>query len=190
VTEPRVLSDLSNVIVWLAPAPVVARVATSTAAVRAGRGRDWLARDVAVAGFLAERGADVVPPASEPPPGPHVEDGLCLTFWPFVEFDPDHPPSGREAGAALRRLHETLDGFEGELPPCSTLLDECARLIDRLEESGLGAGPDGPRTAPNGPRTAPDARRTAPDALRAALAGARAAIDRAALGVRPWRRPP
>jgi hypothetical protein len=48
VREPRVLSDGSNLLVRLAPAPVVARVATSTANVRAGGVRDWLARDVAL----------------------------------------------------------------------------------------------------------------------------------------------
>jgi hypothetical protein len=36
------------------PAPVVA-VATSTADTRAGGARDWLARDVALASFLASR---------------------------------------------------------------------------------------------------------------------------------------
>ena len=48
VRAPRVLSDRSNLLVHLAPAPVVARVATSTAAVRAGGARDWLGRDLAL----------------------------------------------------------------------------------------------------------------------------------------------
>src|SRR5215470_7312213 len=48
--DPRVLSGRGNLLVHLAPAPVVARVATLTAWTR----RDpfvWLAREVAVAGY-------------------------------------------------------------------------------------------------------------------------------------------
>ncbi|MGH2742492.1 MAG: phosphotransferase [Thermoleophilaceae bacterium] len=105
-------------------------------------------------------------PASELPPGPHVEDGLAITFWRFVEHDPEHPPSGREAGEALRRLHEALEDYPGELPPFVGLLDECARVIDRLEESGgLGAA--------------------RPEVLRGALERVRMAIDGAALPAQP-----
>ena len=52
--EPIVLADRSNVIVHLPPAPVVARVATTTALVRPDAGA-WLKREIAVAGFLAKR---------------------------------------------------------------------------------------------------------------------------------------
>jgi hypothetical protein len=146
VLEPRVLSDRSNVMVELAPAPVVARVATSTADVRAGGARDWLARDVALGRFLASAGAEVVPPASEPPAGPHTEDGLAVAFWEMVEHDASRPPSAREAGEALRRLHEALAGFPGELPPHSGLLDECEAVIERL--TSRAAAPGSPAAAP------------------------------------------
>lgn len=66
--EPIVLADRSNVIVHLSPAPVVARVATTTALVRPEAGA-WLEREITVAGFLAERGVAVVPPSDELPPG-------------------------------------------------------------------------------------------------------------------------
>jgi Ser/Thr protein kinase RdoA (MazF antagonist) len=166
VRTPRVLSDRSNLLVRLAPAPLVARVATSTAGARARGARDWLARDVAVARFLGERGAAVVPPASELPPGPHVEDGMALTFWRSVEHDPEHPPTPEETGAALRRLHEALEGFPGELPPFAMILDECAVVIERLEAAAALAGAD-------------------PEALRSALEHVRSAIARAAVPPRP-----
>jgi hypothetical protein len=173
VLEPRVLSDRSNLMVELAPAPVVARVATSTADVRAGGARDWLARDVALGRFLAAAGADVVPPASEPPAGPHTEDGLAVAFWEMVEHDASRPPSAREAGEALRRLHEALAGFPGELPPLSELLDECEAVIERL--ASRAAAPGSPAAAP--PATL--------DRIRAALADIRTAVARAGLPSRP-----
>jgi Phosphotransferase enzyme family len=132
VREPRVLSDRSNLIVGLAPAPVVARVATTTAAVRAGGARDWLARDVALGGHLAAAGADAVPPARRPPAGPHMEDGLAIAFWQFVEHDSSKPPSPREAGRALRGIHEALADFAGPLPPFAAVLDECEVVLERL----------------------------------------------------------
>jgi Ser/Thr protein kinase RdoA (MazF antagonist) len=134
--EPRVVRDLSNVLVALAPDPVVARIATSTAAARPDGARDWLAREVAVAGFLAGRGAAVVAPASELPPGPHTDDGFAITFWRLVEPDPERPASQAETAASLERLHAELEGFDGELPPLASVLDEAAGLIERL---GLGA---------------------------------------------------
>jgi hypothetical protein len=132
VREPIVLSDRSNLIVGLAPARVVARVATSTADVRPSGARDWLSRDVALATRLAAAGADVVRPASIPPPGPHMADGLAMTFWEVVEHDASRPPSPAEAGEALRRLHRALDDIRGGLPPFPALLDECDALIERL----------------------------------------------------------
>jgi hypothetical protein len=165
VLEPCVLSDRSNLIVELAPAPVVARVATSTADIRPGGARDWLARDVALASRLAAAGADVVPPADSPPAGPHTQDGLAMTFWRRVEHDASRPASPREAGEALRRLHDALSGFAGDLPPFSGLLDECGAVIDRLDQRTAAPGASSPQ-APA------DRIRSALDDVRSATAGA------------------
>ena len=88
--------------------------ATSTADVRPGGARDWLARDVALGRYLASAGAEVVPPASDPPAGPHIEDGLAVAFWEMVEHDGSRPPSVREAGEALRRLHALSAGADAD----------------------------------------------------------------------------
>lgn len=171
VREPQVLSDRSNVMIRLAPAPVVARVATSTADIRAGGAQDWLARDVALATYAGSAGADVVPPARELPAGPHTEDGLAIAFWELVEHDGSRPPSPREAGEALRRLHEALAGFPGELPPFAAMLDECEAVIERL----------GSPTARPGVTAPP----VSFDRIRSALEDIRSAIDAAALPARP-----
>jgi phosphotransferase family enzyme len=189
VREPRVPRDRSNLIVELAPAPVVARVATSTADVRADGARDWLARDVDVATYLAADGAEVVPPAAEPPAGPHTEDGLAIAFWQLVRHDGATPVSPAEAGEALRRLHEALAGFRGELPPLSSLLDESEAVIERL--ASRPAAPDS-AAASSGPGSAassgPGSAAASPvrlDRIGAALQGIRSEIAATGLQSRP-----
>jgi hypothetical protein len=63
-TEPTILRDRANLMVHLQPSPVVARIATKTALVRPATA-EFLARDLAVATFLASRCAPVVPPSRE-----------------------------------------------------------------------------------------------------------------------------
>jgi hypothetical protein len=69
-----VLKDGSNLLVHLAPAPVVLRVATFTALIR-GDGLPWLEREVSLVSYLADVGASVMPPSDLVPPGPHVVGG-------------------------------------------------------------------------------------------------------------------
>jgi hypothetical protein len=147
VTAPAVLADRSNLLVYLRPAPVVARVATTTALLRPDVHR-WFARELAVAAFLSERGVGVVPPSRELPPGPHEHDGLAVTFWQHVEPDPGRAPSAAEAGEALRQLHRALREFPAgpagsagpgetiELPLLISPLVEVPRLLDRIESAG------------------------------------------------------
>jgi hypothetical protein len=92
----------SNVLVHLKPAPVVARVMTGTAVVH-DDAEQWLAREVAVGAFLAERTDPVVPPSDILPPRPHEQDGLWMTQWKFVPHDEQAPPpEPRELGRSLR----------------------------------------------------------------------------------------
>lgn len=55
VDEPVVLHDLFSLRVHLRPAPVVARIPAHVARLHHGTG--WMAREIAVAGFLARDGA-------------------------------------------------------------------------------------------------------------------------------------
>ena len=99
----------------LAPAPVVARVATLTAAVRPYVATN-LATDLAMAGYLTEQGLPVVPPSRELPPGPHHEDGRTITFWTYVPHTPRHQWQPHEIGPLLADLHAAMRGFPGDLP--------------------------------------------------------------------------
>jgi hypothetical protein len=127
-----VLADSSNVLVHLAPAPVVARVATTTALIRP-EPREWLAREIDVADFLASRGAPVVPPSDELPPGPHERDGLFVTFWRFVDHHAGRAPEVTEVAGALADLHGVLREYPGELPLLDPALDEVDRGLAYLE---------------------------------------------------------
>jgi hypothetical protein len=105
VDEPRVLRDLTNVLVHLAPAPVVARVPVTFSRLR---GREWMEAELALVGALQGRGLPVAGPTREIAPGPYERDGFLVTFWDYVEIDPDSPLGAAAAGVSLRRIHDAL----------------------------------------------------------------------------------
>jgi len=128
--EPVVLWNGSNVLVHLAPAPVVARVATLTGLVRSDVDATF-AKDVAVAGWLAGQGAPVVPPSGEVPAGPHrSSDGRIITFWTYVPHDRGHVWRPAEVGPLLADLHAALRTYPGALPRTPPI--EVAAVVDVL----------------------------------------------------------
>lgn len=116
--------NLTNVLVQFAPAPVVARVPITLARLR---GADWFAEEMRLAQFLAARGAPIAPPAADVDPGPHEQDGFHVSFWRWVDHDPDRFDAAA-AGHALRDLHAALRDYVGALPTCDRL-DEVRRLL-------------------------------------------------------------
>lgn len=129
------LTGGSNVLVHLRPSPVVARVMTGTSMLHEDTER-WLAREVAVAVFLAQRTDEVVAASDLLPPGPHEQDGLWMTMWKFVPHAPQAPiPEAGELGRSLRDLHAALAGFEGDLAPVSEIRDWLGRLLAELRPS-------------------------------------------------------
>ncbi|MGK5112841.1 phosphotransferase family protein [Geodermatophilus sp. CPCC 205506] len=133
--DARVLQDGINVVVHLAPAPVVARVATLTRLLRPDVARH-LGREVAVAGALAAAGAPVVPPSDLLPPGPHEHEGTVLSFWAHVPVLPEAVTPAEVAGAL-----EELEGSLGELAPAGrpldTPLDDLAAFVERGASWGV-----------------------------------------------------
>jgi hypothetical protein len=115
VEEPVVLNDLFSLMVHLRPAPVVARVATLMPRLRAPIA-EWLALEIDVTTFLSDRGAPVVAPSRELPAGPHERDGFAISFWTYVQPDPDRTPTAADCSAMLPDLHDALRSYPGELP--------------------------------------------------------------------------
>ena len=127
-SDPVVLRDLTNLIVHLRPATVVARVQLTLGALR---GVAWARTEIAAAQSLATAGAPIAPPLSDVAPGPHDVDGVLVTFWHFVDHDPALADAAI-AGRSLRELHDAFAAYDGELPTCDRL-DEVRRLVDDPE---------------------------------------------------------
>jgi len=118
--EPVTLSDSNNVVVWLRPSPVVAKVGT-------GHHRR-LAVELSVAQHLVLCGAPVVPPSDLLPQEVHGAGGFEVTFWEYQR------PGGREPGehelaSALFELHQALLGYRGPLPSYRAELSAVARVL-------------------------------------------------------------
>lgn len=135
VHDPSVLHDGANVVVHLRPAPVVARVASTTAVVRHDP-TAFLARDVALARYAAANGGSVVPPSAELPAGPVVHRGRVLTCFEYVPTT-GRQPEPPELGRALAELHAVLAGFDGDLPYLGPVLGELRDVVTFL--GGYGA---------------------------------------------------
>ncbi|SDQ47433.1 phosphotransferase [Quadrisphaera sp. DSM 44207] len=131
--EAVLLHQGANAVVHLSPSPVVARVALMTARARP-RPAEALAREVLLAGWLAERGAAVVPPTQVVDAGPHEHDGWAMSLWPHLAVPADgsgHPFDAPEAvAAALAALHDALAGFGQELPGLEESVGDAARCLE------------------------------------------------------------
>jgi hypothetical protein len=118
--DPVVLKDGSNVVVHLAPAPVVVRVATLTARIR-GDPKPWLEREVALVTALAAAGAAVMRPSQLVPPGPHVVDGWQMTAWEYLDHEPGAAPDAGATLIALDELHRVMAALS-DPPPLPLLV--------------------------------------------------------------------
>ena len=115
VTEPTVLYEAFSTVVHLRPSPVVARVPMippanlqePEPAVRRQQ------REIDAMTWLAAQGVPVVQSAH---PVPVEQDGLCMTFWKYVEVDTAAEPDYVGATARVAELHAQLASYPGELP--------------------------------------------------------------------------
>jgi len=127
--EPVVLADGANIVVRLRPAPVVAKVAASTPAVRRDN-QHWLQRELDVSAFLTAEGAPVVPPSPELPATTHHDDGHVMSFWRYLPpADPRRRPDEETIGSMLRDLHAVLRRYPiATIPVLAPLQDIPAYL--------------------------------------------------------------
>jgi hypothetical protein len=125
--SPTVLAHAVNVVVWLAPCPVVARVVGEH-----GRRRgafEYASQELNLVSFLAALGAPVAPPSSELPPGPHEYEGFTVTFWEFIEHS-ESRLEPRRAAHSLHHIHDALVSYERPLPPYDLFEEVDALLAD------------------------------------------------------------
>ena len=120
--DPVVLADGANVIVWLSPSPVVAKVAASTAVIRPDVAGS-LQRELDVARYLAAAGVPVLAPASEVPAVVHRQGGRVMSFWRYGGRADGPPPGGDTIGSMLRDLHQVLRDYRAPLPALAPLDD-------------------------------------------------------------------
>jgi Ser/Thr protein kinase RdoA (MazF antagonist) len=130
VGEPRLLRDLTNVVVHLAPSPFVARVPLTFTRLR---GRAWVEREVALVAALAAAGGRVAAPSEGVDPGPHEEDGFLVTLWDYVDHDSDRELEAARAGVALRDIHDLLARADASGLPHFARLDEIEALVAALQ---------------------------------------------------------
>lgn len=140
VQDPVVLNDLFSVTVHLRPAPVVARVPTWITRLRTPT-EELLDREISVAAFLSGQGAPVVAPSAELPPGPHISQGLAMSFWTYLEPAPDRTPTAADCSAMLGDLHPVLRAYPGDLPPLVPSVVDLPRWLNLLD---AGTGPLSP----------------------------------------------
>jgi hypothetical protein len=118
--EPVVLADGANVIVHLSPAPVVAKVAASTPAVRDVG--EWLHREIDIASFLGAAGIPAMAPSREVPPTVHRGDGHIMSFWTYMAAS-DALADETTIGSMLRDLHTAFRSYLEPMPVLAPLGD-------------------------------------------------------------------
>src|ERR1700728_635359 len=121
-TDPVILADGANVIVHLAPSPVVAKVAASTTAVRPDPAAG-LQRELDVAVFLTGKGPPVVPPGAKVPAPARRAGGHVMSFWTYLPRASTSPPDAATLGSMLRDLHVVLRPYSGPAPWLAPLGD-------------------------------------------------------------------
>lgn len=126
VEQAQVLHDANNVVVHLAPSPIVAKICRASAG---DHGWRKLATELDIARHLVHSGAPVVGPSQELPPGPHVRDGYAMTFWRYHDHDPSAPATTRAAGEALAQVHDALRNYPQTFP---SFLDRQVRRASRI----------------------------------------------------------
>lgn len=132
VEEPVLLRSTNNVVAWLSPSSVVAKIGV-------GHQRGF-STEVLVASELSVLGAPVVPLAPEIPAAVHLLDDYKISFWRYHPQPLDvHIPAEQEA-AALLHLHATyarisaklraeLPSYHAELRSVSELLFDAKKLL-------------------------------------------------------------
>jgi len=133
VGAPVDLRSTNNVVAWMCPSPVVAKIA---------RDLDASTRALQLATLLAAVGAPVVPPIEIGIVQPVNVEGQWATFWHYVADE--RIATSTQVAASLDRLHAGLATVPGRttFPPCWGRLESTVDLLDDPELPGRLASDD------------------------------------------------
>lgn len=123
VTEPALLQETNNTVVWLRPSPVVAKVATRPASKLGVR------REHAVASELATLGANIAVPLPGLEPVEHLPTGFVVTLWERLERL-DVELADRALSDSLAALHAALAKTRTNLPSFRVELTQARAALD------------------------------------------------------------
>ncbi len=135
VAEPMVLADTNNVVVWLSPSMVVAKV---------GAGHhDRLGQELAVVHHLVAAGAPVVAPLDVLGETVHYQNGYPITFWEYQPQGGEHEAPSEDIAQALFELHVGLQTYSAPIPSFLAELQSVGELL--ADADGLTALDDADR---------------------------------------------
>ncbi|HEV2758935.1 MAG TPA: phosphotransferase [Acidimicrobiales bacterium] len=136
-SEPVLLHETNNTVVWLRPSPVVAKVAT-----RADSKVD-VRLEHAIGSELAALGADVAHPFPGAEPVEHPSTGFVVTLWEWLERVNGEVP-GRSLSSSLAALHAALANTHTKLPSFRAELMRARVTLD--DDTAMAAVPPRDRT--------------------------------------------
>jgi hypothetical protein len=126
VEEPLSLRSTNNLVLWLRPSPVVAKISLGTDAADT-------ADALTIAHLLARAGAPIVPPAAHIGHRVYRVSDRQVTFWRHESQDTVDEPGPEAVARALFVLHEALATVVGDTdrPPYDAHISNAARALDR-----------------------------------------------------------
>lgn len=113
---PLELGNGGNLVVHLAPYPIVARIATVLSKNDADYAYEILVRELRAARHLHSKGVPVRRPTDRTHAGPYDIEGTWMTLWNYVPHIDLQSPSPSEAVELVHRLSLGLKDFSDELP--------------------------------------------------------------------------
>jgi hypothetical protein len=130
---PIVLSDSGNLVIHLAPYPIVARLATVISKEDFTHAYNIMERELRVARHLQAKGIPVIPPTNLTDAGPFEVDGVWMTFWNYVSPTQLEFPTPSESVELVNALSMAMKDFVDELPMFGVWERAC-RSAERLKK--------------------------------------------------------
>ncbi len=134
-TDPMLLQETNNTVVWLRPHAVVAKVATRLDA------RNDLRLEHAIARELVAVGGEIAAPLPATEPVAHEETGFVVTLWERLDGFDRAPVTASDLFQSLGRLHDALAETTTPAAFLSFLIDARSkssrrRLVDDRSAAG------------------------------------------------------